>query len=532
MRNRLWGVLLVGIVTSCWGIRSHAVPVYAALFTGLSAGSSDETTGMEILNDLLRDEFSDLDFTNDVFTHTQMGLALHRIQQVPEPATIVAIGHSLGGRAAIELAHSLGPTPRDPIGGRNLDLLVQVDSVGTGLAGNTKPTAVERGVNYFQNSTGILEPQGARQIFGSENIDVEELLDDPSITHTSIDDDPELHELIADDVRAAIRNDRPLWINPERSDAFIQKFEGTDDGGFGFPLPFDFPFFGENLDEVVFSHNGALGPGVTERRVIGTSDAIFGAGDNVPLPQADPFPDNNSPVTLRPLIAPLMDDHDPSKGGVLSLEFLSETDPASGTPIFNSMIASWNNVPLYSGGRDEPPGARNTFQAALFGPGNPFGFAPGTIVFNYGMLNGVGGMEGPGKHILFEEALGTATVGLDNGEGAFATAPAGIGTTEGLVTLSDLAKLMNTDVDPLVFTPSGNQYTVSAVPFSDLPSIPGLTTDVPRDSDPTPAPEPNSLVMLSLALVLLLAYEAGLKLRVIRPPLHDRRSRGIAEESR
>lgn len=496
--------LLLAVALTCWVVPAEAIPVYAALFTGFSAGSSGETSGMEELNDLLRREFSGLDFTSDVFSYTQVGLALQRVQQIPEPATIVSIGHSLGGRAAIDLAQLLGPTAQQPIGGRNVDLLVQIDSVGTGLAGNTKPIAVERGVNYYQDSMGLTEPQGVKQVYGSENIDVEKLLSDPTITHTNIDNNAQLHDLIVEDVHAAIANDRPLWINPERPDAFIEKLQPEDDGGFDFPLPFDFPFFGENLENVVFSNNGALGLGVTERRTIGTDDVIFGAGDNVPLAQRDPYPENNSGVALSPLIAPFMDDHDPTNGGVLSLEFLSDTDPVTGDRVFNGLIASWDNVPLYSGGRGEPPGPRNTFQVALFGAGNPFGFEPGTIVFDYGTLNGVGGMEGPGKYILFDQALGTATVGLDNGEGAFLTADAlGIGNSEGLVTAADLSQLMNEALDPLVFTPSGTGYAVAAVPLSELPSVPGLTTDVPSNSEPGVAAEPNTLTMLALAVLLL-----------------------------
>ena len=82
-------------------------------------------------------------------------------------------------------------------------LTIQLDSVahlGSG-ANDQLPTNVDVGFNYYQISTGgIFEPQGEDVVQGATNINVEVLLSDTSITHTSIDNDPRLHAIIGQNI--------------------------------------------------------------------------------------------------------------------------------------------------------------------------------------------------------------------------------------------------------------------------------------------------------------------------------------------
>ena len=82
--------------------------------------------------------------------------------------------------------------------GVDVDLTVQIDSVSNFDPGsnNQLPFNVDVGFNYYQDSTGFLEPQGVDVVQGATNINTEVLFNDTSITHTSIDNDPRLHAVI------------------------------------------------------------------------------------------------------------------------------------------------------------------------------------------------------------------------------------------------------------------------------------------------------------------------------------------------
>lgn len=260
-----------------------------------------------------------------------------------------------------------------------------------------------------------------------------------------------------------------LWFNPNAGTIFNTPgipFNLQDDDHFG-PIGLNTPFnfFGTSYTEVFFNSNGSL---------------TFGDGrdswDNYTFPASgtDQFGD-----TILPTIAPFFDDHDNRYGGTLS--FIN-TLPG----IF---VATWDNVPLY--GRTET----NSFQAVLFSAGNPMGMDDGLIVFNYGDLTGTGGTcDNDCGNGGWEDSIGTATIGLNNGDGVnYATLYSlGIGSDGGLVTPTDFAALENPGLDPFFFTPNGQGgYNISAVPFNQLPSIPGYTTNVP---------EPMTLALMGLGL--------------------------------
>jgi hypothetical protein len=160
-----------------------------ALFLGF--GSSPNTdSGMDILNTMLS-AVGIPHYAGMVFRWGEKQEAFDWIQQQNDLSTLVLIGHSFGANSALQLSNNflLGE-------GIEVDLTVQIDSVENFDGGwnDQLPTNVEVGFNYYQKG-GF--PQGERDVQGATNIDAEELFNDPSITHTSLDDDSRLHDLIA-----------------------------------------------------------------------------------------------------------------------------------------------------------------------------------------------------------------------------------------------------------------------------------------------------------------------------------------------
>jgi pimeloyl-ACP methyl ester carboxylesterase len=179
------------------------VPVFAAttqvvLFTGFGAGPGPNT-GMDLLNTRLA-AAGIPDYLSQVFEWTEHDAALEWVQfNAASRGTLVLIGHSFGGNSALQLADEyLRPLSV------TVDLTVQIDPVKNFLPGanDVLPSNVEVGFNYYQISTGFLEPQGEDFVTGATNFNAEMLFNDTSITHTSIDDDARLHTRIAANILA------------------------------------------------------------------------------------------------------------------------------------------------------------------------------------------------------------------------------------------------------------------------------------------------------------------------------------------
>ncbi|NES70143.1 MAG: PEP-CTERM sorting domain-containing protein [Okeania sp. SIO2D1] len=175
----------------------YAVRLVTTLFTGFSA-SSDDQGGLQILNTKLQKTFGgnpNKPFSSKVFAWTDANEALDFINGFDDLCCLVVIGHSFGGDTAIDDFASDLLLPANQM----VDLLIQIDSVGIG--DEQLPNNVKNGINYYQISEGIFEPQGAQNVMGSMNINVEQLFTGKSITHTSIDDNPHLHKQIIKDIR-------------------------------------------------------------------------------------------------------------------------------------------------------------------------------------------------------------------------------------------------------------------------------------------------------------------------------------------
>ena len=207
----LLAVLLLGLLTA----PSGAVTNQVVFFNGFLANTSP-TTGLGRLNTTLA-TLGIPGYEGKLFEWTQRQQAFDWVQQFQaDRATLVLIGHSFGGNSAFELANTFLQSA-----GLTADLVVQIDPVNYDAAArHVKPSNVDVALNYYQISTSLFEPQGANFVAGATNINVEVLFDDPSITHTSIDNDVRLHALIGQNI---FDN-----LNPASSD-FDQ--DGDVDGG-------------------------------------------------------------------------------------------------------------------------------------------------------------------------------------------------------------------------------------------------------------------------------------------------------------
>ena len=196
---------LVVLVTALSVTKPTNADIVTVLFTGFLSpvpGSGMEALDMT-LSDLFATEFPDLNYSGQAFEYTQKQDALDFINSFDEIDRLYLAGHSFGGSSLIQLAENmLAPL------NMSVDLTFQIDSVDNFLGpppDDVLPDNVKAGYNYYQISTGgIFEPQGEMFVAGAININVEILFNDPSITHTSIDDDPRLHNEIFNNMKANI----------------------------------------------------------------------------------------------------------------------------------------------------------------------------------------------------------------------------------------------------------------------------------------------------------------------------------------
>ena len=146
-------------------------------------------------------------YEGNIFNFQEVGSAqgIYFLNQFDDVGAIGLIGYSGGGLSAIRTATGQSPSP--------IDLLVQIDSyeplTGRDQEDEVLPSNVQTGINYYQqrNRFNFFRPGwdlfdlgGARNVNGSENMNVEKLFGDRSITHRTIDDDTRLHDRIVQDI--------------------------------------------------------------------------------------------------------------------------------------------------------------------------------------------------------------------------------------------------------------------------------------------------------------------------------------------
>ncbi|MEM8810351.1 MAG: hypothetical protein AAGF01_30415 [Cyanobacteria bacterium P01_G01_bin.38] len=183
------------------------------LLGSLSGGSGP--SGIDTLASQINTTFPNHNLTVQVFDSYQgtvfnfqevgspQGTAF--LNQFNDAGAVGLIGYSGGGLSAIQTAKNQLPKP--------IDLLVQIDSyeplTGRSQEDEVLPANVHTGINYYQRRNRYnffrsgwdpTDLQGAKTVSGSQNINVEDLFRDRSITHRSIDDDTRLHNRILQDI--------------------------------------------------------------------------------------------------------------------------------------------------------------------------------------------------------------------------------------------------------------------------------------------------------------------------------------------
>lgn len=163
---------------------ASAQRLVAVLFTGF--GAIPGGAGLDELEAALLDRFGGdpaRPYSSRVFAYTEESAAFAFVDGFPDLDRLVVIGHSFGADASIELVTDLLAPAGIPV-----DLLIQLDSVG--LGDEVLPAGVALGLNYYQVSTSLFEPQGETFVAGSENFQVEVLygVSDADITHTTIEE--------------------------------------------------------------------------------------------------------------------------------------------------------------------------------------------------------------------------------------------------------------------------------------------------------------------------------------------------------
>ena len=176
---------LMVLLLAATSLRADIVTV---LFNGFNP---DDPSGMDFFEDSLQANFA-ADFptmthSSQVFGYNQTSQAFNFINSHSQIDFLFLAGHSWGGNALIQLATEL-LLPA----GITVDATFQFDSVdilGGGLGDDVLPSNVMYGYNFYQIPTGFLEPGGEDDVMGALNFNAEDFFNDPSITHTSIDND-------------------------------------------------------------------------------------------------------------------------------------------------------------------------------------------------------------------------------------------------------------------------------------------------------------------------------------------------------
>lgn len=183
--------------------------IVSVLFTGFNPSNP---SGMDFFKDTLdsnfQSDFPTLNHSSEVFRYGERSEAFDFISSQDEIDHLFIAGHSWGGNAMIRLAAEwLLPA------GIEVDASFQFDSVDIfdgGLGDDILPSNVNYGYNFYQIPTSIFEPGGEQFVAGALNINAEDFYNDPTITHTSIDNDTRLFDLFYRRMRAIVINQRSV----------------------------------------------------------------------------------------------------------------------------------------------------------------------------------------------------------------------------------------------------------------------------------------------------------------------------------
>lgn len=392
----------------------HAEPTVIALFKGGGpSGGQTGQVGMNDINTLIRNQFIGYDFYTRVFEFDQLDEAINYINLFPNDSNLVTIGHSRGGYTALELADSYSGgvfsdatrrfktvTQLDPFKCLlpwcmdNIEIFAGNDAVQSS-GSQTIPDNVDSATNYYQEVTqydinlasskdykGFLL-QGETNVNNSTNINVENLLNDNTITHIDIDDNVTLQQKIVDSYRSYLSDDVVVQGAQLGGDyGFGELVMGKNDDGSSamLNLPFEIRLGNNLYDNFFVNNNGNI-----------TFESSLGSY----TPEA-------FPITGQPMIAPYWADVDtrcPTCGDVYIA-----------SPTSDTTTITWNNVGYYPSSSEKT----NTFQLVLRDRSDTGATGNFDAEFHYGNLEWTTGSASGGV-----DGLGgiPAQAGYDEGDG-------------------------------------------------------------------------------------------------------------------
>lgn len=368
-----------------------SLPLVVGIMEGYSEPPFFDTTqGINDLNSDLRNRLVGENYYSRVFEWDNVEEATNYFNLFDSSINYL-IGYSRGGYQALRVANQLN---QDNV---SIQSLIQLDPVRCGGTGNytadnvfgclttggdssgpqVVPTNVISATNYFQTGGGF---SGERNVTGANNVNVNTLLGDASINHSTIDDDARLRQRILNDV--ASRTDNNVLMTGLGGPAGFGTLAMTrnDDGSTSaIQLPFEINLNGNNYSTIYINNNGNI---------------TFGG----PFGEFTPSGFDNLPVEM---IAPYWGDVDTRCANCGEVYL--------GVPTSDVAVVTWNNVGYFLSNSSK----QNTFQLILRDRNDLTG-SNTDVEFRYGNLewttgDASGGENGLGGQPAFAGYTGGAS---------------------------------------------------------------------------------------------------------------------------
>lgn len=372
-------------------------PIVVGIMEGYSLWQGQENTiGINSLNTDLRNLLVGENYYSRVFEWDDVQEATNYFNLFSS-STNYLIGYSRGGYQALRVANELAS---DNV---TIQRLVQLDPVRCAGTANyaadnvldcrltnpfqpissifssgpqVVPNNVVSATNYFQTGGGI---SGERSVTGATNVNVNTLLSDPAINHSTIDDDARLRRLILDDVASLTDNNVLMTGLGGPADFGTLAMTRNDDGSTNaIQLPFEVNLNGNKYTTIYINNNGNI-----------TFGGAYG--------EYTPSGFGGLPVEM---IAPYWGDVDTSCANCGEVYL--------GVPTADAAVITWNNVGYYNSN----PSKQNTFQLILRDRNDLTG-SNTDVEFRYGNLqwttgDASGGEDGLGGQPAFAGYTGGA----------------------------------------------------------------------------------------------------------------------------
>jgi Nidogen-like len=368
-----------------WSSPALSRPLVVGFMEGYSLWQGQPNTiGINSLNRQLRDRLIGENYYSRVFEWGDVQEATNYFKLF-NLSTNYLIGYSRSGYQALRVADALNQN------GISIERLVQLDPVRCGgtenyaadnvsncitqvilnpLGGLSSisssgpqivPNNVVSATNYFQTGGGI---SGERNVTGAVNINVNALLNNPSINHGSIDDNEPLRDIILDDIER-LKDNNVLMTGLGGAAGFgTLAMTRNDDGSTkAIQLPFEVNLNGNEYTTIYINNNGNI---------------TFGAPYGVYTPSGF----GSLPVAM---IAPYWGDVDTRCANCGEVYL--------GVPTSDVAVVTWNNVGYYNSN----PSKTNTFQLIIRDRNDIIG-SNTDVEFRYGNLQWTTGDASGGKN--------------------------------------------------------------------------------------------------------------------------------------